>query len=177
MNKTAFDFMPVSVTDRQIMQTRSEVLAKAEVEITEVKNATGFISFRLGHKDLYGIPYYAASEVIAQPVITRLPNTADKIAGVLNWRGNLVTIIDLNRMLGMSSTVSQENSSVIIVESQNTIFGLLVNQLVGSDVCNADELEAPLPMGVGIDPKFLLGLHKGRIAILNIQTILTGINA
>ena len=52
---------------------------------------------------MFGLPILRVQDVFAPERITRVPLAAPEIAGVLNLRGRIVTLIDLRRRLGLGA--------------------------------------------------------------------------
>jgi purine-binding chemotaxis protein CheW len=95
--------------------------------------------------------------------------------GILNLRGQIVTVIDLGKKLGLSPTERTATTRNIIVHSQDEYIGLLVEKI--SEVVQApeDRIEPP-PANIGsVQGKFFSGVFKTEqrlIGILNEQQVL-----
>jgi purine-binding chemotaxis protein CheW len=107
--------------------------------------------------------------------ITRVPQSHECVRGILNLRGQIVTIIDLGQRLGLASTDLDKESRNIIVNSKGEYIGLNVDKL--SDVVQAqwDTVEPPPANIGGVQGKFFLGVYKTEkelIGILDIDEVL-----
>lgn len=108
--------------------------------------------------------------------MTRVPKAPEYVLGILNLRGQIVTIIDLGKKLGLGTTDSSQDSRNIIVNSPGGHVGLLVNSI--SDVVSVDveRIErAPANMS-GIQGDFFTGVYKTKnnlIGILNVDKVLS----
>ncbi len=126
-------------------------------------------------KALYGIDIMSIQEINKHFEVTKVPQAADYIIGVLNLRGKIVTILDIGKKIGLSRIEKNKNNRNIIVKSQDEYIGLFVDSI--SDVVNADKnnLEpAPSNLG-GLEGKFfqcVLKTKKSLIGILNIEEVL-----
>lgn len=69
------------------------------------------------------------SEVIPVPRITRIPQAPECIKGLINLRGKILVLINLNKRLGFSSKETDSLSRIIIVEVKDTVIGMLVNSV------------------------------------------------
>ena len=76
--------------------------ARREQHMTEETNEIEFITATVGSQ-LFGLPILRVQDVFAPERITRVPLAAPEIAGVLNLRGRIVTLIDLRRRLGLGA--------------------------------------------------------------------------
>lgn len=107
--------------------------------------------------------------------MTKVPQAPSYVTGILNLRGQIVTIIDLGKKLGLGSTEATSSARNIIVSSPGEHVGLLVTRL--SDVVSAetDKIErAPANMG-GIQGDFFSGVYKTEdklIGILDVNKVL-----
>src|SRR5579872_6902626 len=92
----AANLVPRDPLSLKILQDRADYFAQVKTEDNDKKESISYIRFRLGKTEFYGIPYLAAKEVMHDIKFTEVPNTPHFIAGVMNWRGILLTILDLN---------------------------------------------------------------------------------
>ena len=79
---------------------------------------------------LYGIDTIFVEEIFYLPEITPVPEVPNDIIGIINIRGNIVPIMDLNYRFGYQTTNNyQLTDSVIILRWLNLRVGILVNQV------------------------------------------------
>jgi chemotaxis signal transduction protein len=144
----AANYLPKSTAAKSILMERAKNLAeKTQVEVL-VLNRNQYICFGLGKNHLFGIDYKQVKEVIHTSSITALPLTPDYIASVT------------------------EGSHVMIVQIKQMTIGLLISFIENSKTYDADALEPSLAVNNKLKQKYVLGLHQGTIAILNIEAIL-----
>ena len=84
-----------------------------------------FLCFRLGEED-YAVPLLSVKEVIAMPDTTPIPNTPPHFLGIMNLRGQVISIIDLRTKFGFKSEKSTENC-VIICDFGGISLGVVVS--------------------------------------------------
>ena len=75
------------------------------------------VTFELSGEE-FGVDIMQVSEVIPVPRITRIPQAPECIKGLINLRGKILVVIDLNKRLGFSSKETDSLSRIIIVEDQ-----------------------------------------------------------
>ncbi len=108
--------------------------------------------------------------------MTPVPQAPEYVTGILNLRGQIVTVIDLCRKLGLPTIrVGEQGNRNIIVNSENEYVGLLVERI--SDVVRMDWDEVqPVPANIGgIQGKYFEGVYKtdnSLIGILNAEEVL-----
>ncbi len=99
---------------------------------------------------LFGLPILRVQDVFAPARITRVPLAAPEIAGVLNLRGRIVTLIDLRCRLGLGTREDNSTIMAIGVESQGESYGLLIDAI--GEVLKLDETSRE-PNPANLDPE------------------------
>ena len=146
--------------------------------MNETKSSTNILvelaTFYIGDA-LCGMDILNIQEINKLMDMTKVPQAPSYVIGILNLRGQIVTIIDLGKKLGLGETDATLNSRNIIVNSPGEHVGLLVTRL--SDVISAEtnKIErAPANMG-GIQGEFFSGVYKTEdrlVGILDINKVL-----
>ena len=91
-----------------------------------VKNK--YISFNLNN-DFYCIALDYVKEVLKDTSITNVPGTPDFIEGIMNLRGDYITVINLKNFLDLGSTVNYDKKPVIIVKYNELKLALLIDKI------------------------------------------------
>jgi purine-binding chemotaxis protein CheW len=89
---------------------------------------TEFVTFTTAGQ-LFGVPIGRVQDVFKPSRITRVPLAGAEIAGVLNLRGRVVTMVDLRRRLDLESGESDRAPIAIGIEAKGESFGLLVDAI------------------------------------------------
>ena len=76
---------------------------------------------------MFGVPVRLIADVFAPRAITQVPLARAEVAGVLNLRGRILTVIDVRARLGLECEPIQEGAMAIGIEKNGESFGLLVN--------------------------------------------------
>ncbi|MFD2628406.1 chemotaxis protein CheW [Oceanobacillus kapialis] len=92
--------------------------------------------------------------------ITRVPQTADFVKGVINLRGVVTPVIDLRVRFGMEETEYSESTRIIIINLENMEVGLIVD--AANDVLDiTEEAIEPAPEVIGtVDVDYIEGVVK-----------------
>ncbi len=90
-------------------------------------NQDRFLCFTLGIEE-YAIPLLTVREVIAMPEVTPVPNTPPHFLGIMNLRGQVISIMDLRQKLGIKSSPGSE-TAVIICEFNPVCIGVVVDSI------------------------------------------------
>lgn len=125
---------------------------------------------------LCGMDILKIQEINKLMQMTTVPKAPDYVLGILNLRGQIVTIIDLGKKLGLGKTKMDNDPRNIIVNSPGGHIGLLVSKI--SDVVSVDteRIEsAPANMS-GIQGEYFTGVYKtsnNLIGILDVDKVLS----
>ena len=125
-------------------------------------NAIGdleYVSFYVGDL-LIGVDIRQVEEINRQVEATHAPQSPDWVRGVINLRGNVVTVVDLRTILGVEQSEVTAASRNIVVNFQNEQIGLLVDRVADVVYARADEIEPPPANVSGVDGRFFTGVHK-----------------
>ncbi len=116
-------------------------------------------SFRLGEL-LLGIDIRCIREINRVIDITPVPDAPSLVTGVVNLRGEVVTVVDLRTILELPATEVTPRTRLMIVQSDEEAIGLLVDSV--SDVATVlGSDEEPLPANVGgIDSRYFTGVYR-----------------
>lgn len=87
-----------------------------------------YVLFALGYS-CYGIPTSVVQELFFLPEVSPGPGAAPFMVGIINLRGSILPIVDLQRRLGHQSSPYELTNSIIVVQWQNHQVGLLVDQV------------------------------------------------
>jgi purine-binding chemotaxis protein CheW len=92
----------------------------------ESSDFTEFVTFTIAGQ-MFGLPIERVQDVFKPAHVTRVPLAASEIAGVLNLRGRIVTIIDMRSRLELSARADDRAPMAIGIETRSESFGLLVD--------------------------------------------------
>lgn len=115
-------------------------------------------------------------EVIRLGLLTPVRHAPEEVAGIINLRGKVVTILDLGFMLSLPKATLTPTTRVLIMEDRNEYIGLLVDQ-VDEVIESESEQWQPAPANIAAgQAQFLKGVWRknGRVlTILDAARLLT----
>jgi purine-binding chemotaxis protein CheW len=139
-----------------------------------------YLTFALGREE-YGLEILKVREIIGYMDITAVPRTPPYVRGVINLRGQVISVVDLRAKFGMPAADRTDQTCVIVVEirgpgGRKLSTGIIVDRV--SEVLNvaADQIEEPPSFGAAVDTDFILGMGKvGQTVkiLLDIDKVLT----
>ena len=130
--------------------------------------------FRLGDED-FGLDVNVVREIVrVPPFITRVPNASHYIRGVMNLRGTIVPVFDMELKIGIPQTQITEEARIIVVTLNDITFGIIVNAVREVITIYESQIESANQEFAG-ERRYVLGVAKptdGRlIVLLDIYTL------
>ncbi|HAQ79761.1 chemotaxis protein CheW, partial [Bradyrhizobium viridifuturi] len=77
---------------------------------------------------LFGLPISRVQDVFMPERLTRVPLASSEIAGVLNLRGRIVTVVDMRARLGLPKA-DDGKPMAVGVDQRGESYGLLIDQI------------------------------------------------
>jgi purine-binding chemotaxis protein CheW len=132
-----------------------------------------FLCFRVSN-EIYGINIMDIKEIIKPREVTEVPRAPLFISGVLSLRGTIIPIIDMRIRLGLFSEEPTCKERIIVIKNNNSLSGLLVDEVIQVVKIPLDAVEAAPTVLDGIDRDFVSGIGRSGghlIIILNLENI------
>lgn len=82
--------------------------------------------------ELYALDIHLAREIVEMMPITPIPRAPPYISGVINLRGEITSIINLNNLLGLPPNGAVENQKIIVLMAEsagNSNVGIIVDDV------------------------------------------------
>ncbi len=138
-----------------------------------------YLSFML-RGEAYAIGILHIKEIIEYGQLTAVPMMPKFLRGVINLRGAVVPVIDLNARFGRDPSTIGKRSCIVIVEieleDRAQVVGMVVDAVNAVSEIPAESLEPPPTFGTGIRTDFIAAMGKleqGFLVILNLPRILS----
>lgn len=117
-----------------------------------------FLAFSLNQEE-YAIPLLTVKEVIAMPEVTPTPHSPPYFLGMMNLRGQVISVVDLRLKFGMKPLDSDEKS-VVILDLGDTSIGVVVNSVNSVLSPKGDELTDPPEIESTKNSHFITGVYR-----------------
>lgn len=114
-------------------------------------------TFRLAD-ELYGVNVMQIREVLRYTEITPVPGAPYYVLGIINLRGNVVTVIDTRSRFGLPQGTVDDNSRIVIVEVDQQVIGMLVDSVAEVTYLRESEIEVTPNVGNEETSKFISGV-------------------
>ncbi len=136
---------------------------------------TQWVTFYL-ESEKYGIKVMQVQEVLRMTDIAPVPGAPDYVLGIINLRGNVVTVIDTRRRFGLPEKDSDDLTRIVIIESDNQVVGILVDSVAEVADLRDSQVEQAPNVGNDESSKFIQGVthQDGNLLILvDVERLLT----
>jgi purine-binding chemotaxis protein CheW len=130
-----------------------------------IEAMTQWVTYMLeGEK--YGIDVMLVKEVLRNIEIAPVPGAPDYVLGIINLRGNVVTVIDTRTRFGLPQKEVDDNSRVIVIETEDQSVGILVDAI--AEVADIPKSEIEVTPNVGNDDssKYIMGVYSGKGSLI-----------
>ncbi len=139
-------------------------------------NERQIVIFRLG-KEEFGVDINEVREIIKLEDITNIPNTAAYINGVINLRGKIIVVIDLEKKLNLATSERNKDTRIIVIEQNDSTIGMVVDECNEVMRLNGDQIEpAPDIITKKINADYIEGvgiLEERLIILLDLAKVLS----
>jgi purine-binding chemotaxis protein CheW len=116
-----------------------------------------WVTFRLGDEK-YGINVMQVQEVLRVTEIAPVPGAPSYVLGIINLRGNVVTVIDTRDRFGLMPIATDDASRIVIIETEAHIIGILVDSVAEVVEMRASEIETAPNVGNEETSKYIQGV-------------------
>ncbi|KPV97598.1 MULTISPECIES: chemotaxis protein CheW [Pseudoalteromonas] len=126
-----------------------------------------WVTFHLG-EETYGINVMQVQEVLRYSEIAPVPGAPGYVLGIINLRGNVVTVIDTRTRFGLQSAEVTDNSRIVIIEAEKQVIGILVDSVAEVVYLRTSEIDSAPNIGTEESAKFIQGVSNrdGELLIL-----------
>lgn len=140
-----------------------------------------YLTFQLA-SEMFAIGILNIKEIIEYGQVTSVPMMPDFVRGVINLRGQVVPVIDLQARFGRTSSVVGKRSCVVIIEVPSAIeqepqvIGVVVDAVSEVLSIPPSQIEKAPQFGARLRPDFIAGMGKVGdkfVIILNIDKVLS----
>ncbi len=131
-------------------------------EKTTKKQQEKYIIFTLAGKQ-FGVNIKQTREILSSKELTLVPESPDYIAGLIDLRGMVVPVIDLELRLNITQAASSQqdnNSVIIIVELDELTAGMMVEEVKEIKELNQEEIAELPKLAQKIDRKYIAGVGR-----------------
>jgi purine-binding chemotaxis protein CheW len=122
----------------------------------------------------YALPMPAVAEVGRPPALTRVPGVPSWVAGVANWRGRVLAVLDLRPLLSAEPASLDRRGRLVVLTRAGVTAGLLTEGVEGTADVDADSVEpslANLPAATGALISGQITDARGPVGVLDLEAV------
>ncbi|MDB2705148.1 chemotaxis protein CheW [Pseudomonadota bacterium] len=116
-----------------------------------------WVTYQL-ENETYGINVMQVQEVLRITEIAPVPGAPDYVLGIINLRGNVVTVIDTRSRFGLPEEKSDDDSRIIIVEVNGNVIGMLVDSVAEVVYLHQSEIDTAPNVNNDDSSRFIQGV-------------------
>ncbi len=110
--------------------------------------------------EMYGINVLQVQEVLRVNEIAPVPGSPEYALGIINLRGNIVTVIDTRQRFGLRPQEIDDSSRIVIIEIADNVIGILVDSVAEVVYLRESEIESAPNVGSGESSRYIQGVSN-----------------
>ena len=118
-----------------------------------------WVTFKLDH-ETYGINVMQVQEVLRYTEIAPVPGAPYYVLGIINLRGNVVTVIDTRSRFGLQSAEVDDSTRIVIIEAEKQVICILVDSVAEVVYLRRSEIDNAPNVGTEESAKFIQGVSN-----------------
>lgn len=163
--------IPDAEEEERILRARARELAREPARTEPEGEAIEILEFVLAN-ERYSIDRSYVLEALPLRDLTPIPCTPDFVMGIINLRGQILSVIDLKGFFNLPAKGLSELNKVVVVQSPEIEFGILADSIIGVRSISLAELEQSIPTVTGIGAEYLKGVTSDGLIMLAADRIL-----
>lgn len=157
---------------KQILASRARALAQEPEQQAAAESLIEIVEFTLAYEK-YGLESGYVREVYPLKDLTVLPGTPRHVLGIVNVRGQILSVIDLKRFFDLPQKGLTDLNKLIVLESGPMAFCVLADVIGGVRSLPVRNLVSSLPTITGLRADFLQGVSPDGAIILDAAKLLS----
>lgn len=144
-------------------------------ETKQENTASRWVTFRL-NGEKYGVNVMDVQEILRVTEITPVPGAASYVLGIINLRGNVVTVVDARQCFGLMSKSTNDASRIIMMEANGLVVGFLVDSVTEVVEVRANEVEPAPNLGQNGAAQYIQGVSvraDGLLILVDLKHVIS----
>ena len=156
---------------QRILRDRRKALARRPGEAAPGAYVD-VVVFRVAD-ETYAVASACVREVCPLRALTPLPCTPPFVAGIVNVRGEMLSVVDLKSFFDLPAKGLTDLNRVVVLSAGDMVFGVLADSVAGARRIMLDEMQASLPTLTGVREDYLKGVTADRVVVLDAEKLLS----
>lgn len=129
------------------------------LEMEEDTQKDRYLTFSLG-RESYGLEISYVTEIIGIQAITQIPELPEYVKGIINLRGKIIPVMDVNLRFKKEPKEYNDRTCVIVIDIKELSIGLIVDRV--SEVLTIPEQDVvdPPQMNTGCNNRYIKKIGK-----------------
>ena len=166
---------PQPAEKRNILKARAQALARRREQEAPAEEQIEVVEFLLAY-ERYALESSYVREVYPLKELTPVPCTPPFVLGIINVRGQILSVIDLKKLFDLPEKGLTDLNKVILVQSDAMQLGILADLILGVRAIPVPDVQVPLPTLTGIREEYLRGVTRECLVVLDVGRILSDKN-
>jgi len=162
---------PSAAAMHAILKERARALAVEPRRVAATQELLEIVEFRLA-AETYGIGAAFVREIHPLQDFTPLPGTPPFVLGIVNVRGQILSVVDLKKIFALPGKGLGALNKVIVLRNERMEFGILADAILGARAIPRETIQPPPPTVGGLGAEYLLGVTGERVILLDAEKIL-----
>lgn len=135
-----------------------------------------YVLFNLD-KEEFGIDIMNVKEIIPYQESIQIPNTPDFIDGVINYRGNVIPVVNLRKRFNLGFGDLTKDTRIIVISLEEKEIGFVVDEASQTLRLNEEQIDPTPDIISDVDRRYMIGVGKvdksRLIILLDLEKILS----
>jgi len=155
----------------RVLEERARALARSSDEDETSGETIGMVVLAVG-EERYGVEVQDVQEIEPLDKITPIPGTPAFWTGVVNLRGSMYPVLDIERYLGLPASAEVESPKVALVTRNGMSVGLLVDEVPEIRPVKVSEIGPPVADGSS-KAEVVRGVTPDMLSVLDLEALLS----
>ncbi|MEO5351647.1 MAG: chemotaxis protein CheW [Magnetococcus sp. XQGC-1] len=157
---------------RQLLQKRAKEMARESTLRPVAGNLFTVVEFAI-NEERYAIELLHIREIFPLKELTEIPGVPTFIRGVVNVRGQIISVVDMRAFFDLPAKGVSEASRIIVLRSPDMEYGILADAILGIRTIPEAATVPHLPTLTGIRQDFLKAITQDQTVILDGKKLLS----
>jgi purine-binding chemotaxis protein CheW len=162
---------PGTEDKKRLLKARAKALSQEIIQEDAGQQYLEVVEFRLVG-EVYGIETSYIREVYPLKELVPVPGTPPFFLGITSVRGQILSVIDIKRLFNLPDKGLTELDKIVIVRNGEVELGIRADVILGMRSIPQGDIQPSLPTLAGIREKYLSGITKDAVIMMDIQKLL-----
>ncbi len=153
-----------------ILQERADALAQTPIKASKRENQVDVLEFVIaGEKFAVEAKYVREANKLAG--VTPLPCTPPFVLGLINFRGQILALLDLRSFLELEARSHSSDLQVVVLQNEHIQSGFAVDEIIGISSIPENELQSPKQLVSAAVAPLLKGVRLDQLSLIDVEKL------